>query len=344
MRMTNQDNKIRVGIIGFGVAGEFFHGAFLADDPGYEIVGIVTRSQERAARADSLGPVVQTVDELLALAPDLVVVASPPTVHREHALAALAAGADVVVDKPFAPNVDDARAIIEAAKSHGRLLTVFQNRRFDRDFVTLKRLAVEGVVGDVHTFESRFEWWKPEVDESWKSTTSADDGGGILLDLGPHLVDQAIELLGPVTKVRSATVRQLRDGATADDDAFIELEHASGAVSRLTMSALVGSMGQRFRLAGSRGILTIDGLDEQENSLRTGGARPSDPGFRSDSRRLQFSAGEQEDDLGLDEGSYADFYGALATAIRYGADVPLSPDDALAVLRILETVRERARR
>lgn len=334
--------RIRIGISGFGVAGEFFHGAFLAADPTFEIVAISTTNPERAARAARLGPVVRDFEGLLAAEPELVVVASPPQVHREQTMAAIEAGCHVVVDKPFAPTLADAEAMVDAASRAGVLLTVFQNRRFDRDFTTLQRLLSEGAVGTPHTFESRFEWWKPRIDASWKSTTSAADGGGLLLDLGPHLIDQALQLFGPVRAVRSATLRTLRAGASAEDDVFIVLDHEHGVQSRLAMSSLAASMGDRFRLSGDGGSIVIRGLDEQEAALRGRHARPNEDGFRTDRRSLALSDGTGTSQLPLDEGSYGDFYAQVATAIRSGGALPVDPTEALEVMRVLEEIRDTA--
>jgi predicted dehydrogenase len=247
-----------------------------------------------------------------------------------------------VVDKPFAPTVADANRIVQAAATHGRPLAVYQNRRWDRDFRTIQRLLAEGALGIPHTFESRFEWWKPELGQTWKSTTTVDAGGGVLLDLGPHLVDQAVQLLGPVRDVAYARLRTLRDGGAADDDAFIELEHASGAVSRLSMGSLVGAMGPRFRLSGSKGTVSVEGLDQQEHALRALNAMPSDPGFDRDTRVAHFGAGADRATIALEPGSYQDFYDDLAAAIRDGKPVPVDPQDAVRTMEILEGARRLA--
>lgn len=335
-------SAIKVGIAGFGTAGEYFHGRFVAADPAYDLIGVVTHREERAARARALSPhaeAVPDIDALLALDPDLVIVASPPNAHRDNVIRALEAGCAVVVDKPVAPSRADVEAMI-AADTMGRL-TVYQNRRYDRDFRTLQRLVHEGKVGRPHTFESRFEWWKPDVD-NWKAATSAADGGGTLLDLGPHLIDQAVQLLGRVTAVDYASLRTLRPGGQSEDDVFICLSHESGAQSRLTMSALVGLEGPRLRLSGDAGTLTIDGKDEQEAKLRGQDASPSDPGFDVDSRQFSFAAGGQASRVPLDHGSYADFYAALARSLRDGSPVPVDPRDSLEVMRIIEEVRRAA--
>jgi predicted dehydrogenase len=339
-------DRLIAGVIGFGVAGEFFHSRFLATNPNYELRGVVTTDAARAERARALAPTVEvfaSAAEMLQSGQfDLVVVASPPALHVEHATAALERGAAVVVDKPFAPTVADANRIVEAAVAHDRPLVVYQNRRWDRDFRTIQRMLADGALGTPHTFESRFEWWKPELGQTWKSTTTVDAGGGVLLDLGPHLVDQAVQLLGPVRTVAHARLRILRDGAAADDDAFLELEHESGVVSRLNMGSLVGAMGPRFRLSGTKGTVVVEGLDQQERALRVDGAMPSDPGFDRDTRVAHVGAGDERATVALDPGSYQDFYDAVAAAIRGEGPVPVDPRDAVRTMEILEEARRLA--
>lgn len=332
---------IRVGIVGFGTAGEYFHGYFLAADPAYEIVGVVTGNPQRTERVRALAPgakVVPDLERLLALSPDLVVVASPPKAHQDNVIRALRAGSAVVVDKPVAPSAEAVEAMIAVSRETGSALTVYQNRRWDRDFRTLRRLLGEGKVGTPHTFESRFEWFRPDV-SNWKGQTTPEDGGGSLLDLGPHLVDQAILLLGPVRSVDYASLRILRRGGRSDDDAFVCLTHASGAVSRLSMGSFVGLEGPRLRLSGSEGTLAIDGKDQLEAALRYGGARPSDDGIDVDTRHMRFAAGGDVEELTLDRGSYAEFYAAVARSLRDGSPMPVDPADSLEVMRILEEVR-----
>lgn len=339
-------DRLIAGVIGFGVAGEFFHSRFLATNPNYELRGVVTTDAARSQRARALAPTVEvfaSAAEMLQSGQfDLVVVASPPALHVEHATAALAHGAAVVVDKPFAPTVADANRIVEAAVTHDRPLVVYQNRRWDRDFRTIQRMLADGALGTPHTFESRFEWWKPELGQTWKSTTAVDAGGGVLLDLGPHLVDQAVQLLGPVRTIAHARLRTLRDGGAADDDAFLELVHESGVVSRLSMGSLVGVMGPRFRLSGTKGTVVVEGLDQQERALRVDGAMPSDPGFDHDTRVAHFGAGDERATIALDPGSYQDFYDAVAAAIRGQGPVPVDPRDAVRTMEILEEARRLA--
>lgn len=337
----DSQQPIRVGIAGFGTAGEFFHGRFIAADPTFELVAVVTGNPERAARAGRLAPGVRAVpdiDALLAVGVDLVVVASPPGTHRDNVIRALRAGAAVVVDKPVAPSVAQVEEMIAVATQTGSPLTVYQNRRYDRDFRTIRRLLAAGAIGAPHSFESRFEWWKPDV-HNWKAQTSPADGGGTLLDLGPHLVDQAVQLLGPVASIDHARLRILRSGGLSEDDVFACMTHRSGAVTRLSMGALVGLEGPRLRLSGDAGTLSIDGKDQQEDLLRAHDASPGDPGFDVDSRPLLFGAGGPVRQLPLDTGSYGDFYAAVGRSLRAGTPMPVDPRDSVEVMRLLEEIR-----
>ncbi|HEY1105073.1 MAG TPA: Gfo/Idh/MocA family oxidoreductase, partial [Agromyces sp.] len=188
---------IRTAIVGFGVSGRVFHAPFVAANPEFSLDVIVTADPDRAAEAVRLHPgasVVSTVDEVFGRADqlDLVVLGSPPGTHADLASRALDAGLDVVVDKPFTVTSVEGRALVAQAERLGRRLTVFQNRRWDGDFLTVRRLVESDALGEVRRFESRFEWWKPEPRASWKTAATVADGGGILYDLGTHLIDQAI--------------------------------------------------------------------------------------------------------------------------------------------------------
>jgi predicted dehydrogenase len=190
-------DPIRVAALGFGTAGRLFHSPFVVANPAFELRTIVTTNPERAATAQAKYPGVQVIGDAFAVNAvdhDLVIVATPPATHGELATNALQIGLDVVVDKPFAPTSAEGRELIALAARLGRRLTVFQNRRWDADFLTLRRLLAEGELGEVFEFESRFEWWRPGGMTGWKGETSVADGGGILFDLGTHLIDQALQL------------------------------------------------------------------------------------------------------------------------------------------------------
>lgn len=342
-----KDAVIRTAVIGFGTSGRVFHAPFLAADPSYSLDVIVTSNPERQAEAAELYPrarIVAGPDDVWAAADelDLVVIGSPSGTHVALAEAALDAGLDVVVDKPFAVTAEEGRALIARAEKLGRRLTVFQNRRWDGDFQTLKALIGEGRLGDVRRFESRFEWWKPSPPASWKTEATAAEGGGILYDLGTHLIDQALQLFGPVADLY-AEIAQRRSAGAADDDVFLALRHESGVTSHLWMSSLAPAAGPRFHALGSRAGFTSWGLDGQESALK-GGIVPTDPGFGEtpENRWGTLGVGDDVSPVPTRRGDYGQFYRLLANAIRTGAPVPVEPQDAVEVLALIERARAEA--
>ncbi|MFS0853224.1 Gfo/Idh/MocA family oxidoreductase [Microbacterium sp. 179-I 3D4 NHS] len=331
---------IRTAILGFGTAGRLFHAPFLAADPAFRIDAIVTSDPDRAGKAQQEHPQARILPDADALwadagAFDLVVVASPSGSHRAHVETALRAGLHVVVDKPFVADAAEGEALIELARTQGRMLTVFQNRRWDGDFLTLRALVESGRLGEVRRFESRFTWWKPEIKKGWKAQATVADAGGILFDLGPHLIDQALQLFGPA-RVVYAEVDRLREGVVADDDVFVALEHESGVRSHLWMSAVSPTSGPRFRALGSEKAYTSWGLDGQEPAL-VAGERPGDPGFGETppDRWGTVGVGDEIETVPTEKGDYGRFYTGVAAAITEGAPAPVDPADAVAGLRLI---------
>lgn len=338
-------SPIRTAILGFGTAGRVFHAPFVAADPRYALSAIVTRDDQRRADAAARHPearLVDTPDELDPADLDLVVVATPPGTHAELAGAFLDAGVGVVVDKPFTVTAAEGRDLIAKAQQRNVPLTVFQNRRWDGDFQTVGQLIAAGELGDVWRFESRFEWWKPARNASWKVATPVARGGGILYDLGPHLIDQALRLFGPAEPVYHE-INTRRDGGTAPDDAFVVLQHESGVRSQLWMNGLAAQVGPRFRVLGSRAAFTKHGLDPQEPTL-IAGAQVTDPDFGVEP---ESSWGR----LGVDgatrpvptvRGNYAEFYAILAEAVQDGGPLPVDPADAVRVIELIQRLHESA--
>lgn len=338
----------RVALIGYGTAGAVFHAPLIEAVAGLDLAAIVSRDEERRRRAEREHPGAELLDsaeEVWGRAGefDLVVVAAPNRVHVPLADAAIEAGLAVVVDKPLAATAEDARALVERADGRGVLLTVFQNRRWDGDFLTVGRLVGEGAIGRVLRFESRFERWRPEPAGGWRELGDPEEAGGVLYDLGAHLVDQALTLFGPATTVY-AELDARRPGAQVDDDAFVALTHVSGVRSHLWMSAVAAQLGPRFRVLGDRAAYVKYGLDVQEEALAEG-RRPTEPGWgeEPEERWGVIGAGDEVRRVPTDPGNYARFYDRLVAALRDGSPPPVDPAEAVAALEVLDAARRSAR-
>ncbi len=319
-------SDLRVAIAGFGLAGEVFHAPLVAAVDGLRVATILTTNAERRERARRAYPDAAVVSELGALLDDadVLVVAAPNRAHLELALAAFEREVPVVMDKPLAGSVEEGERMLDAAD--GRL-TVFQNRRLDGDFMTLRGAIERDELGHVTRFESRFELWKPEIGDGWRWLADPAEGGGVLLDLGAHLVDQARVLFGHPLHVYAELDRR-RSGVQVEDDAFVALQHANGVHSHLWMNMAAPLHGPRFRVSGTQGSFASDGLDPQEAQLSEG-MRPGDRGY-----------GERPD--GLMPGAYQRFYEGVVSWLRDGAPPPVDPQDSLACLRVLDAARRSA--
>ncbi|MFJ2947690.1 Gfo/Idh/MocA family oxidoreductase [Streptomyces sp. NPDC087226] len=349
--MTGSSTPLRVGLVGYGLAGSVFHAPLIAATEGLALDTVVTSNPERQRQARAEFPDVRVAaspDELFARAGelDLIVIASPNKTHVPLATTALEAGLPVVVDKPLSGTAAEARELAALADERGLLLSVFQNRRWDNDFLTLRRLIDDGGLGDVYRFESRFERWRPQLKGGWRESGDPTEIGGLLYDLGSHVVDQALVLFGPVTAVYAeADIR--RDGARTDDDTFIALTHASGVRSHLYVSATTAQLGPRFRVLGSKAGYVKHGLDPQEAALRDG-ARPG-TGWGTEPEDLwgRLGAGESPVTGGGDPvptlpGDYPAYYAAVAKALLAGAPNPVTAREAAATLDVLEAARRSA--
>ncbi|HSP65649.1 MAG TPA: Gfo/Idh/MocA family oxidoreductase [Candidatus Deferrimicrobium sp.] len=339
-------DEIRVALIGYGLAGRIFHGRLLAATTGVRVAAIVTSNARRQAEArlDFPGATVHTsVEHLWASADafDLVVVATSTPSHAALATAAIDAGKHVVVEKPVTATAAGARALAERAAARGVHLVPFLNRRWDSDHLTVQRLLSEGALGTVLRYESRFDRWRPQARAgAWREVLPPTEGGGVLLDLGPHLVDQALLLHGAVTAV-NAEVFARRGGA--DDDVFIALRHASGVTSHLWANALAAAPGPRLRVLGSEAAYVVDGLDGQEDALRAG-RRPGEAGFGEEPREHWGRLLRGDDGVAVvpETGGWLRFYTTLAACLRGEAPPPVTAEDAIAGLEVLDAARTSA--
>ncbi len=330
----------RVALLGFGLGGSRFHAPLIAATPGLELAAILTRNprrREEAAAAHPQAALVQDPEDAIARA-DVVVVATPNPQHVPHALAAVRAGLPVVVDKPIATSAAGARELRDAAAAAGVPVVPYLNRRWDGDFLTAARLLREDRLGTVTRFESRLERWRPAVAGGWKE----QEGGGVLLDLGPHLVDQALVLFGPIATVY-AEVDARRAGAEVPDDAFLALEHRSGVRTHLVASLLAGAPGPRMRMTGERGTYVVEGVDVQEAALRAGhGPGASGWGEAPQDAWGVVAGGDERRIVRTERGSYEAFYAGLA-AMLDGGPPPVDVQDAITGLEILEAAQRSAR-
>jgi predicted dehydrogenase len=338
---------LRVAIVGYGLAGRVFHGPLVAAARGMRVSAIVTANEGRQAAARRDFPdarVLARPDDLWATADpcDLVVVAAPTGAHVSIASTAIDAGLPVVVEKPLAAGASAAAALVAHAEAHGVVLVPFLNRRWDSDHLTLANLLADGRLGSVLQYESRFERWRPAPDpDSWRETARPEDGGGVLIDLGAHLVDQALLLFGPVTHVYAEV---LSDRGGADDDVFIALGHAGGTRSHLWMSALAAAPGPRLRVLGDEAAYVIDHLDGQEDALRAG-RRPDLPGFgeEPEARWGRLERGDRAEVVPTLPGEWRRFYEGMRACLHEGAAPPVAAADAVRGLQVLDAARESGR-
>ncbi|MGB6495561.1 MAG: oxidoreductase [Candidatus Acidiferrum sp.] len=335
---------IEVGLIGFGLAGRSFHAPVIRAVPGLRLAAILQRSGNEAAEKYPDVRIVRTVDEFLSIREiRLVVIATPNDSHYSLAHACLAAGRDVLVDKPFTTTFEEAAALVEFAKEQGRLLTVYQNRRYDGDFQALVKLVASGALGRVVRFESNYDRFRPQLRPgAWRERSGP--GTGIFFDLAPHLIDHALVLFG-MPEAITADIRMEREGAAADDAFDLAFHYRAGLRADLRSSILAATARPRFLLHGTQGAFFKQTFDPQENNLRHGHI-PTDTAWGA----------EPEEDWGVltlsENGAltqrritpancdFRDFYANLRDAILGKAALAVTPEWALDVMRLLELARK----
>jgi predicted dehydrogenase len=335
---------IDVGLVGFGLAGRAFHAQVIRPTPGLRLAAIVQRSGNEAAEKYPDVRVVRSVWKLLETSEiRLVVIATPNETHAPIARECLEAGRDVVVDKPFATTLAEARGLVELAKRLGRLITVYQNRRYDGDFQALRQIVADGALGRIVRFETNYDRFRPELKVgAWRERNVP--GAGILFDLAPHLIDHALVLFG-LPEAVTADVRVERAAAVVEDAFDVMLHYAGGmrAVLRSTMLAAVAR--PRFLLHGTRGAFLKQTFDPQEINLRNGITYES-AGWKAEPEKAWGvlttveNGGETRRSVPSAASDYRDYYANVRDAMLGKGKLAVTPEHALNVMRVLEMARE----
>jgi scyllo-inositol 2-dehydrogenase (NADP+) len=317
-------STIRVGLVGYGLAGSVFHAPLIRACERLELAAVLT-SRDAPRRVGSL-------DELMNRS-DVVVVASPNTSHFPIAKQAVEAGKHVVVDKPFTITVAEADELIHLAAERQRVLSVFHNRRWDSDFLTVRELMPR--LGEIMLFEAHWDRFRPEITRGWREKPGP--GAGLFNDLGPHMIDQALQLFGSPDAVQADIIAQ-RQGATVDDYFDVMLHYGASRVC-LRASTLVAAPRPRFSIHGTAGSFVKHGLDPQEAQLKAG-MDPRDLRFGVDPQDGTFIHPDARSEvIQTRRGNYPAFYDGIAAAILDGAPVPVTPEDARLGLMLSDLVR-----
>ena len=338
--MTATPAPIRVALIGYGYAGRTFHAPLIGAVPELDLRLVASRD---AAKVQADLPGMAVVDDPLAAIAhpdiDLVVIATPNDSHAPLARAAIAAGKHVVVEKPFALDMAEARELVALAKARGVVLSVFHNRRWDSDFLTVRQAIASDALGTVSHFESHFDRFRPQVRERWRE--AAVPGSGVWFDLGPHLVDQALLLFGLPDRVMASLARQ-RPGAQTDDWAHVVLEYPTLRVV-LHAGMLVAGGWHRFTVHGSKASMVKTGMDQQEAQL-VAGMKPGAPGWGEDpDAAILLTPDAPPTQHDAVAGDQRGFYRATASTIAQSSSDPVTSLQALAVMAVVEAAATSAK-
>ncbi|MCP3712819.1 oxidoreductase [Paraburkholderia sp. CNPSo 3274] len=337
-----QTAPLQIGLMGYGFAGQTFHAPVIAHSGAAQLAAIATSQAERAQADYPDAAIVPDLDALLSIdAIECVVIATPNDTHYDLARRTLERGKHVLVDKPVTLTAEEARTLAAIAKQRGLVFAPFHNRRWDGDFLTVRELIDRGELGRVTHYESHFDRFRPQVKQRWRE--DAARGGGLLYDLGPHLIDQTLALFGAPESI-TAFVHTRRENASAPDYEHLVLRYPHH--DAVLHASALAAYAPRFAIHGTRGSYLKNGLDTQEDQLKDG-LRPGQPGFGAgnEAGRLHVLRDDgQEADLDVPNaaGNYADLYRALAAAIREGKPFPVSPQDAIDVMTLVELAMQSA--
>lgn len=325
-----------VGIVGCGFATTTFHAPLVRSTPGLKLAAVSSSNPGKVRTAlPGVEPVARPEDLVARPDLDLIVVPTPNDSHHQWVAAALAAGKHVVVDKPFALDAVEAADLKARAQSAGKLLAVFQSRRWDSDFLTVRKVMDEGALGRIVLFESHMDRFRPQVRDRWRE--NAAQGAGLWYDLGPHVLDQALVLFGE-PKALTLHQAQLRDGSQSDDWFHAVLDY--GALRVVLQGSVVAARpAPRYTVYGLNGSYVKEGIDPQEDALKAGGV-PGSPGWGTDPQPGTLTVPGQPAALvpGV-PGRYQDFYAQMRDALDGKGPVPVSAEEGLRVMRWLDAGR-----
>lgn len=332
---------MRIGVVGYGTGGQHFHVPFIMAARGVELAGVVARAPTTRSKvqADLPGiPIYPSLTAMLAAGVDAVTITTPPQTRRDLVLEAIAAGVHVIADKPFAPSAEAARELDKAAKAKRVTLGVYHNRRWDADIRTLKKVLDEGRIGAIWRFHSRMDFNQP-------ATLEAGPTGGVLRDLGSHLVDQVLWLLGPVVSVDAQLdIVGLPEGRT-DAGFVLTLRHASGVHSHISASKLNRLSVRELRAYGADGSYVARGTDVQAQAIFAGKRPADDPacwGYDTEEYWGTLRNAEGETRVPSEQGRYQAYYEAFSDALRSGEKPPVTAEEAIATLAVLDAARQSA--
>ena len=341
--MSHMTEPVRVGVIGFGLAGRIFHTAVVSAVPGMHLAAIVKPTGDQAKAAYPHVPCYRSLDEMLDdKSIHLVVVATPSQSHYQIAEECLSAGRNVVIDKPFTLTTAEAAELIRLARENKLLLSAYQNRRWDGDFVTVKNILASGELGRLVSYESHFDRFRPEPRlDVWRE--SGGPGSGTLFDLGTHLIDQATTLFGTPASI-TASVRTDRDHAVSDDafDIRLSYEGEHTLTVKLCASSIACIQGARFTLHGMRGSYLKFGLDPQEQQLKDGLSFNS-PGFGDDPESEWGTLQILDEDprrIPTERGDYRGYYANVRDALLGKAPLAVTPEQAWRTTKLVELARQ----
>jgi predicted dehydrogenase len=337
---------IRVGVVGFGLAGRIFHTAVVQATPGLQLACVVQRSGDEAAKTYPRIKVVRSVEEMLGdIGIQLVIIATPSYSHYELAKQCLHDQRNVVVDKPFTLKSDEAADLIRLARERKLLLTAFQNRRWDGDFQTVRQVLAGGELGRLVSYESHYDRFRAQPRRDvWRE--NGGPGGGTLFDLGPHVIDQALTLFGVPASIY-ASVRVERENALVDDawDIFLDYDRPRRMTALLRATLAACAPGPRYVLHGTHGSFTKYGIDPQEDQLKSGMTFDS-PGFGEEPESAWGElntcgeSGPVTKKVKTARGDYRGFYANVRDALLGKAELEVKPEEVWRTTRLIELARQ----